>query len=169
MNDLDDVMRLLREQRPELSGLELDEIERRVRRRAARPESRKGQSMRSRLAILMMLVLGMLLSTAGAGMAISTISSGDSASIAQYPDNDADDDAGDVRGEEDFGGGVGGGDDDAPAGAEDVQPTRQAEAGAQGEEDQLPFTGFAAIPVLLGGVALLTGGLVLRKRAGQDQ
>ena len=44
----------------------------------------------------------------------------------------------------------------------DTQPERQAAAAA--ETRQLPFTGFAAIPVLLGGLALLTGGLVLRRR-----
>jgi hypothetical protein len=45
--------------------------------------------------------------------------------------------------------------------AEQTQPTRQV-AAATGS--QLPFTGFAAIPVMLGGIALLTGGLVLRRR-----
>jgi LPXTG-motif cell wall-anchored protein len=44
---------------------------------------------------------------------------------------------------------------------ESTQPTRQVEATT---ESQLPFTGFAAIPVMLGGIALLTGGLVLRRR-----
>ena len=44
----------------------------------------------------------------------------------------------------------------------DTQPERQAAAAA--ETSQLPFTGFAAIPVLLGGLALLTGGLILRRR-----
>ena len=43
-----------------------------------------------------------------------------------------------------------------------TQPTRQEAAAAQ--TSQLPFTGFAAIPVLLGGLALLSGGLVLRRR-----
>ena len=46
------------------------------------------------------------------------------------------------------------------------QPTRQAAAAAQ--TSQLPFTGFAAIPVLLGGLALLTGGLVLRRRTRSE-
>ena len=43
-----------------------------------------------------------------------------------------------------------------------TQPERQSAAAAEGSE--LPFTGFAAIPVLLGGLALLTGGLLLRRR-----
>ena len=59
----------------------------------------------------------------------------------------------------------------APAGRDGTQPARQVEAGAQGTggEEQLPFTGFAAIPILLGGVALLTSGLVLRKRAADER
>ena len=52
-------------------------------------------------------------------------------------------------------------------GGGDTQPTRQVEAGAT--TSQLPFTGFAAIPVLIGGIALLSAGLVLRRRSGEQQ
>jgi hypothetical protein len=52
----------------------------------------------------------------------------------------------------------------APAEATNTQPTRQEAAAAN---TQLPFTGFAAIPVILGGLALLTGGLILRRRTGE--
>jgi LPXTG-motif cell wall-anchored protein len=45
----------------------------------------------------------------------------------------------------------------------DTQPARQV--AAQAETSQLPMTGFAAIPVLLGGLALLAGGLILRRRS----
>jgi hypothetical protein len=48
-----------------------------------------------------------------------------------------------------------------------VQPSRQVEAGANNNE--LPFTGFAAIPVLIGGIALLSAGLVLRRRTGDER
>jgi hypothetical protein len=44
---------------------------------------------------------------------------------------------------------------------ETAQAPRQLEAGA-GEE--LPFTGYAAIPLLLGGLGLLVSGVVLRRR-----
>jgi hypothetical protein len=145
MHEFDDVIRRLEENRPEASELELDQIKQRVRRRAARPERR--QDMKSRLAILLMLALGMMLSTAGAGLAVQDLTS-DDASVAQYgPDRE--DEPEDVLG-------------DAESG-DDVQETRQVSAGADGG-DELPFTGFLAIPVLIGGVALLSGGLVLRHR-----
>ena len=126
--------------------------------------------MRSRLAIIAMLVFGGLLSTGGGALAVSGFASQqDNAAQGQYGGVQGEEDQGDqgTLGEEDSGGGG-----SAPAGSEDngTQPARQVEAGAQatGGEEQLPFTGFAAIPILLGGVALLTAGLVLRGRSGDD-
>jgi hypothetical protein len=159
--------------------------------------------MKSRLAILGMLVTGMLFSTAGAGLALSGGSqSGTNAAISQYgtptptptyvctptpTDQTRTDTAGGGGG---GGGGTGGTGDEAcgeggvlpaeaenaPASetgggggvlpAEDSQPERQQAAAAT--TSQLPFTGFAAIPVLLGGLALLTGGLVLRRRTRSE-
>jgi hypothetical protein len=161
MTEFDDVIRLLRENRPEATELELDQIKQRVRRRAGRPSRRK-QDMKSRLAILAMLVFGMVFSTTGAGLAIQSLSTGDDASVAQYgtPDNSPGDVGGDRTGAGGNGGAAGGNADTT------LQPTRQAELGADG--DELPFTGFLAIPVLIGGVALLSGGMLLRRRASQD-
>jgi hypothetical protein len=124
--------------------------------------------MKSRLVILTMLVLGMLLSTTGAGLAVSGLS-GDNASIAQYSKPTG---GGGVLGDQDTGSGTspeenGGGGGTAPNEAADTQPARQVEAGAN--NSQLPFTGFAAIPVLLGGIALLSAGLVLRRRTGDER
>ena len=145
MHEFDDLIRRLEESKPEATELELDQIKQRVRRRAARPERR--QDMKSRLAILLMLALGMMLSTAGAGLAVQDLTS-DDASVAQYG-NDDEQEPEDVLGEAESG--------------DDVQESRQVSAGADGG-DELPFTGFLAIPVLIGGVALLSGGLVLRHR-----
>ena len=149
MDDFDDIVRLLREERPEASELELDRIKRRVMARTPR----KGQPMRSRLAILAMLVLGMLMSGTGAGLAVQGFGDGsDDASEAQYPPKNE----GNVLGEEDSGGNL----PDEEAVQEDAQVAQQVEAG-----DSLPFTGFVAIPVLVGGVALLAGGMVLRRKS----
>jgi hypothetical protein len=150
MTEFDDVIRLLQENRPEATELELDQIKQRVRRRTAQP-SRRRQDMKSRLAILLMLVLGMVFSTTGAGLAIQGFTSND-ASVTQYGNDKP---PGDVLGEEDEGGVSG-----------DVQQPRQVESGA---DSQLPFTGFLALPVLLGGVVLLSAGLVLRRRTQSDR
>ena len=132
--------------------------------------------MRSRIAITLMLVFGFAFSGAGVGMAVTGVASQDqSAAGAQYvqppapqavtppapggtlapeptPPNE-------VIGEVDEGeqpDKVAPTKDEAP-----VEETRQLAAEQGGE--QLPFTGFAAIPVLLLGFALLTGGFALRR------
>ena len=155
MNEFDDVIRRLEENRPEITPLELDRVKQQVRRRAARPERR--QDMRSRLAILAMLVLGMLLSTTGAGLAVQGLTGGNAAQV-QYDDEDRP--PGDVLGSEESG------DDTTDEETTDVQPSAQVESGA--DTGELPFTGFLALPVLVGGVALMSAGLVLRRRTNRD-
>ena len=129
--------------------------------------------MKSRLVILTMLVLGMLLSTTGAGLAVSGLS-GNNASIAQYTTpTPTPTGRGGVLGDQDTGSGTspesnnGGGGTAPNEASNNTQPARQDEAGAN--NSQLPFTGFAAIPVLLGGIALLSAGLVLRRRTGDER
>jgi hypothetical protein len=201
MTEFDDVIRLLKDERPQATDLELDEIKQRVRRRAADP-SRRNQSMKSRLAILGMVVAGLVFSTAGAGLAIQG-QNGTNAAISQYgtptptatpvctptPTGTTPTSGGgqvtpsDICGE---GGVLPAEEENAPAGdngnggggeapatggggtlpAEETQAERQQAAAAQTSE--LPFTGFAAIPVLLGGLALLAGGLVLRSRTRSE-
>jgi hypothetical protein len=167
MTEFDDVIRLLREGRPQATEVELDQIKQRVRRRAAEP-SRRNQSMKSRLAILAMLVTGMLFSTAGAGLAVSGIASnGTNASVSQYGTPATTPEGGVLPAEETSTPSPKptAAPTNAPEGgvlpAEETQPSRQVSATSG---SQLPFTGFAAIPVMLGGIALLTGGLVLRRR-----
>jgi hypothetical protein len=123
--------------------------------------------MKSRIVILSMLVFGMLLSTAGAGLAVSGSSGQNDASVAQYGQakNDAPAGGGDVLGDEDSGTNAAP-NDDTPGGG--VQPSRQVEAGAN-TGSSLPFTGFAAVPILVGGIALLSAGLVLRRRTGAER
>ena len=158
MTEFDDVIRLLRENRPEASELELDRIKQRVRRRAAQP-SRRRNDMKSRLTILLMLVFGMTLSTTGAGLAVQDVLTSDDASVAQYG-ADKPTPPGAVLPEE-TGTGTTGAEGTA------LQPARQVESGADTGQE-LPFTGFLALPILIGGVALLSAGLVLRRRTRDD-
>ena len=168
-DDLQPVVDALRANRPEMSALELDAAKQRVYARVARQPGRRARSadlMKSRIAILATLVVGMLFSTAGASLAISGFaSSNDKASVAQYGPQDTGGGGG-VLGEDEGGGPTT--QENNGGGGNGVQPARQVEAGSQGSEEQLPFTGFAAIPILLGGVALLTTGLVLRRRSRDD-
>jgi hypothetical protein len=173
--DLQPVIDQLRANRPEATALELDGIKQRVRARSSQPArrrtTRRAQLMKSRLVILSMLVLGMLLSTAGAGLAVSGLSS-DNASVEQYgtsttPPPESTPGGGNVLGDEDSGNNVLPESNTSPGG-NDVQPARQVEAGAT-TNSKLPFTGFAAVPVLLGGIALLSAGLVLRRRTGEQR
>jgi hypothetical protein len=185
-DDLQPIIDQLRANRPEATALELDAIKQRVRTRASQParrRTRRAQLMKSRVVILTMLVFGMLLSTAGAGLAVTGLSGNPSASSAQYPGTptptpsttgggvlgEQDEGPGDVSPAENSGGGGGG---TSPAesagGANGTQPSRQVEAGAGKSGSSLPFTGFAAIPILFGGLVLLGGGLVLRSRAGHQ-
>jgi hypothetical protein len=163
MTEFDDVIRLLREGRPQATEVELDQIKQRVRRRAAQP-SRRSQSMKSRLAIIGMLVTGMVFSTAGAGLAVSGLS-GNNASIAQYGTPTPTPTSAVLPVTVNSPGTKKKTTPTPPTTA--VQPTRQVEAATT--TNSLPFTGFAAIPVMLGGIALLTGGLILRRRTRSNE
>src|SRR3954449_7727038 len=82
------VMERLRAARPMATPLELDAIKQRVLARAAGPRPTTGGSfplMRAPAPILSMLVLGFLLSTAGAGLAVSGLSDNNQASKPHEP------------------------------------------------------------------------------------
>src|SRR4051794_23837148 len=159
-DDLQPIIDQLRANRPEATALELDAIKQRVRARASHParrRTRRAQLMKSRVVILTMLVFGMLLSTAGAGLALTGLSGNPSASSAQYPgtptptpSTTSTPSGGGVLGEQDEGQGenaspeqspAGGGGGTSPAGggggtspaesaggANGTQPSRQVEA-----------------------------------------
>jgi len=173
--DLQPVIDQLRANRPQATALELDAVKQRVLTRVANParrRTRRTQLMKSRLVVLTMLVLGMLLSTTGAGLAVTGLSNG-SAGVAQYgveSPSGTPTGGGGVLGDEDTGAGTQPDNDANPSGDEGsgVQPSQQVEAGVGNDDSELPFTGFAAIPILLGGVVLLTAGLVLRRRSPGD-
>jgi hypothetical protein len=147
---LDRIAERLRDERPSLTPLELDRMKTSVMRRVSgRPPRRS--VLRARIAILAALVLGMSFSTAGAGLAITGFAEGGGqAATVQY---DNDDKGGKVLG------GQTGGDDSGGGG--DVQGAQQVVVNSSGSG--LPFTGFAAMPLLLLGVGLLTAGVVGRR------
>jgi hypothetical protein len=157
----------------------------------------KDSFMRSRVTILLMLVFGFAFSGAGTGLAVQSLDQNTTPAEAQYgpkpttdktpdtpttpgtptsPDGPSgggvnpttDEEPGEVLDE----GGVAGeqaGGENAPTtpASEDVQVARQT--GVQESGDSLPMTGFAAIPVLLIGIALLVGGFVLRGSARKGE
>jgi cytoskeletal protein RodZ len=194
----------LRAERPDPTALELDELRRRIHARAERgsrgKHQRRGMFMKSRMAITMMLVLGLMLSTVGAGLAVTGVSETGDAGVVQYaqeqpstsptlqtqaqtqtpaavqaapapqapaveeqPTNEVLDET-----------------VESPAPAQEAAPAKEAAPAAAPAQaprqavaaeqvaDELPFTGFAAVPVLLAGLALLVTGATMRRRSRAD-
>jgi len=168
----------LREERPTLDGLALDRVKARTRARVVPLQRRavtrpRGALLKSRLAITMILALGILMSLSGAGLAVSGLGSDGGASQVQYSDSgggDSSDDGSDSNGGGGNSGGSGGsntlgGSGDSADNPGDVQAVDQTASDGGGT---LPFTGFAAIPLLVGGVALLGSGATLRRRSRDE-
>jgi len=108
----------------------------------------------------MILALGILMSLSGAGLAVSGLGDSGSGSDVEYLSDDSS--------TESFSSSSDDSDGDGDSDTGSVDPAGQEASGGTGGGD-LPFTGFAAIPVLIGGVALLSSGFVLRRRAGRDE
>src|ERR1700710_2899078 len=84
-----DIEETLRANRPETSPLELDRIKLQAIRQASQGRTsflarQKGAFMKSRLAMMLVIAAGFMLSTTGAGLAISGSSSSGSAAESQY-------------------------------------------------------------------------------------
>jgi len=175
--DLVDVARALEDQRPRLSEPELARVRRRALGAGSPTATRPtGGFMRSRVAITALLATGVLMSGGGAALGVSALSTDLTASSAQYgaptpptpvtpPPTPT---PGGVFGSGDQGttptSGSGAPEQETPrpsaAPAATAQVPRQLEASTGNE---LPFTGYASIPMLLVGLALLVSGLVLRR------
>jgi hypothetical protein len=219
--ELDEVGRLLTEQRLTADPVQLDRLKLEARARVARRPSpwlslQKGSPLTSRLSILLMLVLGFVMTGAGAAVGVTSLAvdSNRSASALQYQEDDDDDgngrnnngngrnnngngrdgngndnandevlpagpvgggtpndDEGGTAGRRGSGGTpTGGGVITRPAVDQGVQVRRQQVAasddgGSRSSRSELPFTGLAAIPLLIVGALLLASGLVLRRRS----
>lgn len=115
--------------------------------------------MKTRLAITAMLVSGLLAGGGGAALAITGLSGSDDASVAQYGQgvNPAE------GGNNPSGSGVSPATGNNNPSGQGVLAARQGTSGSG-----LAFTGYLAIPVMLGGIFLLGMGLLMRRRAAAD-
>ena len=172
---LAEIARLLREERTQADPDLLERTRVRVRAQARRPgrtptwtRTRKDAFMRSRIAITATLTVGILMMATSSGLALSGIAGDGSAGTAQYPRLEVlpgteSGEAPETLGEPAAGEPAG----EEVVGENDVQGTRQVSLSGD-SADKLPFTGFAAIFLLAGGLALLTVGLVLRRGLGRS-
>jgi hypothetical protein len=107
--------------------------------------------MKPRIAVALVLAMGLL--TSGTGATLAVISESGSAAQVQYPDLKPKEttkvDPGVLGSEPDNGGSA-------------VQEEEQVATGGS----ELPFTGFLAIPLLVVGVGFLVAGGFLRSRSG---
>jgi hypothetical protein len=180
-DDLAPVARLLREQRPEATGLELDRMATRARAGATGTHRRRGAARlfnaiaSSSAAVMATIALGALMGGTGVGLALTTSGKTPSAAVSQYrtptpstpttstaaltPTTTTDTQA--VLPE------TASGSDVPPETLGDVpasgnEPTLAQSVPLSGERE-LPFTGLLVIPLLLSGAGLLVGGLFMRR------
>ena len=170
--DLTWVAQRLEEERPTATPLELDGMKLQAEARAKRgaPYQAKGRVLKSRVAITAILLLGLL--TGGTGTTLALTEGSDSAARVQYPNETPR--TSQVLGNSEESGpdraapGAGGPQvlgatesrgEAAQPGGDAAQGSRQVVATKGGEN--LPFTGLAAVPLIVLGLALLGTGAML--------
>src|SRR4051794_34404353 len=158
----------LRAARPEPTAVELDRALATARRRAACGARPSPAFLRSKVAITAILALGLVTSGAGTTLAFQGSSGSGDASSAQYgapaPGVSPGEQNGGNQGNEQ--GETLGNAPRSPQGSA-VQAARQETANANGK--QLPFTGYAAIPIIVIGLVLLSTGAVLQRRLSRSR
>jgi hypothetical protein len=154
-DDLEAVERRLRDGRPQIAALGLDRVKRRAISQASATgrsgAPKKGLFMKPRIAVALVLAIGLL--TSGTGATLAVISESGSAAQVQYPE---------LKPKESVNPGVLGSDQGVGAA---VQEEQQVATGGS----ELPFTGLLAIPLLVAGVVFLVTGAVLRSRSRGDK
>jgi hypothetical protein len=185
-HDLDELAARLERERPDLSPAAYE----RVHERVVGTVPQRRRASRASIAATLTIAIGILFTGGGASLAISGLASDTTAVRAQYaptvttvvtppttpspgpqvgiqgttetaaPDDDAaaqgvtdeeEPTLGDTQGE-------------AVADEQAAQAPVQVQVAA--EDDELPFTGFAAIPIVLAGALLIAIGAILRRRTG---
>lgn len=186
--ELADIADQLTRQRAQMTPLEIDRAWSRVRRtpNRRRPlQAAKGNLLRTRLALTTMLLSGLLLTGGGGALALSGDSGSGNAARSQYcppgsqngqggQNTNSENATGRRCGQQGVGGReasgddgtLGGGSGGGGGGTGDVQAARQTEVAAD-DSGNLPFTGYAAIPIILVGLMLLSMSLLVRRQAGR--
>ena len=142
--------------------------------------------LKSRLALTALIAVGAMMSGTGATLAVTGSSGSGSAEKHQYttpttetiPTTETETvqttsttesqptlAPQQVAGDRDEGGDEG---DESPSEDSGIEPSEQVEVAGDSDES-LPFTGFLAIPLLLGGVAMIATGGVLRHRSRDSE
>lgn len=173
-----------------MTALELDAAKVRVMKSAQKPgmfARKKGSFMKSRVALVAVLALGVFMSGTGATLAVSGFANTGSAGSAQYPGNHQHKPKGNhvvegvdtsgskcIGSNDSDGNGSNSGNSSEECGevevagveATSVEPVEQT--AVTSSSSSLPFTGFVAIPVLLIGLGLLGAGVAMRFRRRDD-
>jgi hypothetical protein len=175
-----------------MTALELDAAKVRVMKSAQKRPGmfarQKGSFMKSRVALVAVLALGVFMSGTGATLAVSGFADNGSASSAQYPqeehggkkphhiveaENSSGSKCANGNGGNSGAGGNGSGKNcveaattssEPPAPVAQVETQAVEQVAATGSSSSLPFTGFVAVPVLIIGLGLLAAGVAMRIR-----
>jgi hypothetical protein len=163
------VAEMLDRQRPMLTFDELDRVSRRL---TAFRAPRRAPRRWSRLPVIACLSVGLLFTTAGSGLALSGFATPGAPARAQYPDSTP------SRGSAPTPGAApsrphGQAHNPTPStlrqiGSTGGSPTRYVSLVHAETDNELPFTGFAAIPVLVAGIALFAAGALSYRRTRES-